>query len=271
MRRVVSVLGVLALGLAADHAAAGLYIEEGVAASDAAIVGWATGVSSLVRGPKDIANPAGGLASFGAAADALGTATGSSLVSLGDGGSITVTFDAPITNGPGADFAVFENGFAFGDLVFAELGYVEVSSNGSDFARFPSASLTQTATQVGSFGGIDPTDIYNLAGKHAGGLGTPFDLSDLLSLASVSGGVVDVTSIAHVRIVDVVGRITPTAGYVPSVDSLGNVINDPYATNFASSGFDLDAVGVINSVVPDPTGLAVVMLAGLGLRRRVAR
>jgi hypothetical protein len=31
-----------------------------------------------------------------------------------------------------------------------------------------------------------------------------------------------------------------------SRDSKGNIINDPWPTNFASSGFDLDAVGVIN-------------------------
>jgi hypothetical protein len=29
-------------------------------------------------------------------------------------------------------------------------------------------------------------------------------------------------------------------------DSKGNIINDPWPTNFASSGFDLDAIGVIN-------------------------
>ena len=32
-------------------------------------------------------------------------------------------------------------------------------------------------------------------------------------------------------------------------DSRGHVINDPYPTNFASSGFDLDAVGVIHQSV----------------------
>jgi hypothetical protein len=58
-------------------------------------------------------------------------------------GRITLSFGQPITNGPGPDFAVFENGFisaggagVYGQI-FAELGYVEVSTNGSCFARFP--------------------------------------------------------------------------------------------------------------------------------------
>lgn len=265
MRKVVLAGGMLAVVLAAGSASAGIYTEAGVPASGGGIVAWATGVGELVRGPRDIANPAGGLASFGAAADALGAGDGLSLVSLGDGGRITLTFASPITNGPGPDFAVFENGFAFGDLMYAELGLVEVSSNGVDFVRFGAVSLTQAAVQVGSFGGIDPTDLYNLAGKHEAGVGTGFDLQEL---AGASG--LDVNTVTHVRVVDVVGRVTATDGYVPLVDSLGNLINDPYATNFASGGFDFDAVGVINAavVVPEPGMMGGVMAGGVLMLRR---
>ena len=49
------------------------------------------------------------------------------------------------------------------------------------------------------------------------------------------------------RIIDVVGSINPEYG---SVDRDSNLINDPWPTNFAQSGFDLDAVGVINSTIP---------------------
>jgi hypothetical protein len=268
MRKVVLAGGMLAMLVAAGSASAGIYTDAGVPVSGGGIVGWATGVSELVRGPRDIANPAGGLASFGAAADALGAADGLSLVSLGDGGRITLTFDAPITNGPGADFAVFENSFVFGGQVFAELGLVEVSSNGVDFVRFAAVSLTQTSEQLGAFGGIDATELYNLAGKHEAGFGTGFDLQEL---AGVGG--LDVNAVTHVRVVDVVGRITPADGYVPTVDSLGNIINDPYVTNFASSGFDFDAVGVIHAavVVPEPGAMGVAMAGGvLMLRRRRA-
>ena len=38
---------------------------------------------------------------------------------------------------------VFENDFRYmGDDYFCELGYVDVSSDGTNFARFPSVSLT---------------------------------------------------------------------------------------------------------------------------------
>ena len=108
-------------------------------------VEWASGVQTFARGPLDIANPGGGLASFGAAAEALGFAEGNSshITSLGDGGQITLTFDQPIADGPGFDLAVFENSFSD---TFLELAFVEVSTNGSDFVRFPAVSLTQSTT-----------------------------------------------------------------------------------------------------------------------------
>ena len=61
------------------------------------------------------------------------------MVSLGKGGSITLSFDPPVSNGDGWDFAVFENGF---EDTFLELAYVEVSSDGVVFVRFDNASLT---------------------------------------------------------------------------------------------------------------------------------
>ena len=70
----------------------------------------------------------------------------------------------------------------------------------------------------------------------------------------------DKSKITHVRIVDVVGNIDPEyANY----DSQGHVINDPWPTPFASSGFDLDAVGVIHDVahfdVPENEMMAVAL------------
>jgi hypothetical protein len=227
-------------------------------------VEWANGVSSLVRGPLDIANPGGGLASFGSGAEALGPADGNSahVVSLGDGGQITLSFAQAIVDRPGPDFAVFENSFSD---TFLELAFVEVSSNGSDFFRFPAVSLTQTATQVASFGSLDPTNLENLAGKYRGGFGTPFDLSQLAGLSPA----VDVSQIQFVRIVDVIGSINPARG---TLDSQGHLVNDPYPSAFASGGFDLDGVGVINAV-PEPAGwalaaLAAVLVAGRFRQRR---
>lgn len=103
---------------------------------------------------------------------------------------------------------------------------------------FPAHSLTQTATQVGGFGSVDPTYIHNLAGKYKAFYGTPFDLSDL-----EDDPLLDKNNITHVKIIDVVGSIDPDYA---SYDAYANAINDPFPTPFYSAGFDLDAVGVIN-------------------------
>jgi hypothetical protein len=166
-------------------------------------------------------------------------ATGKSdfqVISLGDGGWAIVTFNKPIMNGPGPDFAVFEN--AFNDT-FLELGFVEVSTDGTRYVRFPSVSLTQDTIQVPFIGGsVDATKINNLAGKYRAAFGTPFDLSDIKDSSGI-----DLNNINYVKIIDAVGCIqVPWATY----DSQGHKVNDPWPTPFLSSGFDLDAVGVIH-------------------------
>ena len=54
----------------------------------------------------------------------------------------------------------------------------------------------------------------------------------------------DVNAITHIKLIDVVGTINPAYA---TYDSQGNIINDPYPTEFPSGGFDLDAIGVIHS------------------------
>lgn len=248
------VLSVSTLALAGPYAPpAGQPGSDAIAGSSPLFTEWASGYTDLQRGPMDVANPAAGLASAGSPSAALGAADGAGIVSLGDGGSITLTFDTPIVDGAGADFAVFENGF--GDA-FLELAFVDVSTNGVDFFRFPSVSLTQTSTQVGGFGALDATNLYNLAGKYRANFGTPFDLTELAGISPL----LNVNDVRYVRITDVIGTINPLYA---SLDSLGNIVNDPYSTPFASSGFDLDAVGVLHmSAVPEPTSLISL---GLGL------
>lgn len=237
--------------------------SSAVSNTNPGILSWASGFEGLVRGPLDVANPGLGDATFGSGAEAVGPASGvaSDVVSLGDGGQITLTFATPITDRPGADFAVFENGLQFGADYFLELGFVEVSSDGTNFFRFDAVSLTQTTTQLGAFDPIDPTDINNLAGKYVAGFGTPFDLNEL---AGVSG-LLDIQNVTHVRVLDAVGSINPAHR---TLDSLGNPVNEPYATAFASGGFDLDGVAVLHQV-PEPTTWVLLAsgLAGLAVAR----
>ncbi len=202
------------------------------------IVAWATGVS-VVRGLDDIAVPDGPHVIYGSESDAVGPIdfTTTTAVSLGDGGSATVTFAHPIRNGEGPDFAVFENSF---NDYFLELGFVEVSTDGERFVRFPATSLTQTETQVVSE--VDPTFINNLAGKYRVGYGTPFDLEELRDSTGIN-----IDSIVYVRIVDVVGSINPQYA---TYDAYGHIVNDPYPTsdptgNWRSGGFDLTGVAVM--------------------------
>ncbi len=202
------------------------------------IVAWATGVS-VVRGLDDIAVPDGPRVIYGSESDAVGSIdfTTTTAVSLGDGGNATVTFAHPIRNGEGPDFAVFENSF---NDYFLELGFVEVSTDGERFVRFPATSLTQTETQVVSE--VDPTFINNLAGKYRVGYGTPFDLEELRDSTGIN-----IDSIVYVRIVDVVGSIDPQYA---TYDAYGHIVNDPYPTsdptgNWRSGGFDLTGVAVM--------------------------
>lgn len=177
---------------------------------------------------------------------ALGPAGTNTLtvVSLGEGGQITLSFATPIADGPGADFAVFENGFSDN---FLELAYVEVSSNGENFVRFPSSSLGREPIQIWAQRG-DPTNLSGLAGKYRIGFGTPFDLADLHGEAN--NGLLDFRAIRFVRLVDIIGDGR-------NLDSAGNSIYDPYSddgkgtpVNVSSNGFDLDAVGVLSVATP---------------------
>ncbi len=182
--------------------------------------------------------------------NALGAPLGALDVhSLGIGGDLTLGFALPIADGPGADFLVAENPFFVAGTffgTFAELMFVEVSSDGVHFVRFPSRWFGPS-TAPGPFGYLTVGSGSNLAGQHmvwgpvlggdaqdvveAGG--DAFDLADLATAPLVLAGTVDLAAITRVRLVDVV------AGQ--SQDGLGTPIFDA-----GSGSADVDAVTVIH-------------------------
>lgn len=145
-----------------------------------------------------------------------GTSAGSTdVLSLGKGGTIVLSFGGgAITDGPGADFIVFENAFYIGgnpDHVFAELGEVSVSEDGTTWKVFP----CDVKTMKGCAGwhpvssnpdnGISPFD-----GSKAGG--DDFDLAEI-----------GVKTARFVRVRDVSN-----------------------AGGGDTAGFDLDAIAIVN-------------------------
>jgi hypothetical protein len=225
------------LGKAQFAPAAGQTGTSAVKKDSSIIVNWAKGCK-VTRGWQDISNQALGKATVGDSSNAIGAADGLNVVSLGDGGYAVLTFQSPIKNGPGYDFCVFENSF---DPGFLELAFVEVSSDGANFIRFPATSNQQTTLQISPFAtNCDPTKLNNLAGKYIANYGTPFDLQELQGIAGL-----DINNITHVKIVDVIGSIQTQYA---TFDKNNNMVNDPWSTPFPSGGFDLDAVAVINQV-----------------------
>ena len=206
-----------------------------IPADSSAFVAWAT-QCDVQRGWLDISDKSLLKTTLGLPKDALGKAEGF-IVSLGDAGVATLQFAKPIYNGPSWDFAVFEN--AFSDY-FLELAFVEVSSDGITFVRFPATCNQSDTLQNGPFDERGRPDlINNLAGKYRGGYGTPFDLEELKDSVGLN-----ISRITHVRIIDCVGSVSRLFA---SYDRNGNAINDPFPTPFSSGGFDLDAVGVIHT------------------------
>src|SRR3989304_465703 len=98
------------------------------------------------------------------------------------------------------------------------------------------------------------SNVYNLAGKHAAGFGTPFNLDDVASDPLVLGGMIALNNIQYVKLVDIPGNVA-------FLDSMGQGIIDNWPTT-GSGGFDFrlpvgQGVGVINAV-PEPGSLALL-------------
>ncbi len=183
-------------------------------------------------------------------ANALGAPQGPLHVhSLGSAGSLTLGFATAITDAPGADFLVGENVFLHASAwwqAFAEVMFVEVSSDGATFCRFPSRYFG-APLPPGPFGTIAVGSYSGLAGQTpvwsaavgvdaldvASAGGDAFDLVDLANEPAVLAGLVDLGAITQVRLVDVVSG--------QALDSTGVPILDP-----GSGSADVDAVTVIH-------------------------
>lgn len=153
------------------------------------------------------------------------------ILSLGVGGEITLRFDRhTVVDGPGPDFAVFENAFHYilsgTQRTYAEPATVSVSRDGVTFVSFPFDSLT-----LAGCAGVTPTNGEQDPRDPAVSGGDLFDLSTI-----------GVDSIRYVRIHDV----TPIVR-----DNRKHPFWDP-----TLNGFDLDAVVAINVAVPRTPGKA---------------
>jgi len=189
-----------------------------------------------------------------------------SVATLGVGGTLTLQFGNRCFDGIGADLLVCENPFLVSTGgSFAETMFVEVSSNGTDFARFPNRYLgpnnqlppiqgAPLAWYRGLAGvrpvvanvvtGHDPLDVV-----HAGG--DAFDLGDLAGDQLVQSGVVDTSAILYVRLVDV------DSGNAQ--DSTGTTIWDCGLDSQSSA--DVDAIVALNSDGNEPASRPHVELA----------
>ncbi|MFA6200291.1 MAG: DUF4465 domain-containing protein [Bacteroidales bacterium] len=199
---------------------------QAIGISNPNIVSWAKGVE-VKRGFQGTSSTS--YAAYGKHYMAQGVpdSTTTRAISLGRNGEAIITFDRPIINGTGNDFAVFENGFS---STYLELAFVEVSSDGVHYFRFPATSNST------SEGDIDPTLINNLAGKYEVGYGTSFDLDNLNDDANL-----DKFNIRFVKLVDVNGGV--------DMDAQGNIIYDA-TSGGPATGFDLTGVCVLNGGNP---------------------
>ena len=147
------------------------------------------------------------------------------LASLGRDGEIIVgAKNHVIVDKPGVDFIVFENVFATTQAevkVFVEPAIVSVSQNGVDFVEFP----------------YDPKTLEGLAGlTWTNGSENPFDYT-------VSGGdgfdlaKIGIDSVKYIKIKD----ISKIASTMPKDHKY-------YSPEVMISGFDLDAIAIINAV-----------------------
>jgi hypothetical protein len=210
---------------AAGSTAIDLYADEEGTRLNPQLIAWANAVVSYSPGANVSQTFQTPLAALGPANDTGFYQAGvDTIVTLGDGGSITLSFAQPIRDTDGFDLVIFENGITTtAGRGFFELAFVEVSSDGIQFHRFPARSTTPAPSSPYPFLELNPSALDGVAGKYPATYGTPFDFASL-----------GITSVSQVRLVDILGD-------GQTLDFEGRPIYDPFPTS-GSAGFDLDAV-----------------------------
>ena len=211
--------------------------------------GYAVDVAAIVPGLSAGTNPE----------MALGAPTGGGMTqgstdtySLGTGGSLTLHMEPPLVDGHGADLLVCENPFyVTGTLQsFAETAFVEVSTDGVQFARMPN-NYTGPSEPLPSFTGIHPARYRGFAGAMPVSASPPlvdpldlpaaggdaFDLAELEDHPLVLAEQLDLADVRYVRLVDVEAGV--------DLDSAGHLVFDAGIGNGSSA--DIDAVVGLNT------------------------
>ncbi|WNG21044.1 cell surface protein [Cystobacter fuscus] len=139
------------------------------------------------------------------------------VLSLGRGGEIVLEFtDIGVVDGPGVDLLVFENVFISPSGPYTERGIVSVSEDGQTWHEFPCASTDAAGGYPGCAG---TTPVYS----------SPANGVSATDPAVAGGNGFDLATLG-----------VPRARFVRVRDSGNNPNGAP------SSGFDLDAVAVVN-------------------------
>jgi len=219
-------------------------------------------------------------ANYGGAVTPLQSAfRANEVVSIGNGGSLTVSFDEPVTDDPqnpfGIDLLVFGNSFLFGDDIFnpdwsfnpagtftgvaSEGGVVELSDDGINFVLvtglegdglYPINAYDDIVDPFATVAGSVPSDFtkpvdpaLDIVGKTFAEVVTAYNGSG--GGAGIDIGAWGLSQVTHVRVSNAIG-----AGFIPEIDGFADV-----------------------SAVPEPsTGLLGALLASLGMmfRRRTS-
>jgi hypothetical protein len=146
------------------------------------------------------------------------------VLSLGRQGSIVLEFtDIGVVDGPGVDLLVFENPFDYPAGRYSERGIVAVSEDGVTWHEFPCAT-TNSAGGYPGCAGVQP--VFSSPGNGVSATNPAVSGGDGFDLATLG---------------------VPRARFVRVRDAGNNPNASP------SSGFDLDAVAVVNGYSLCPT------------------